>query len=211
MWCWKRMEKISWTDRVRNEEMIRRIEEEKNIFTCLLTPWSRVLLEKLTGPQLVKKFPTFSGARRFITSFTSARHLSLSWASLIQSIPPNPTSWRSILILSSHPHMGLSSGLYPSGFATKILYTPLLSPVRSTFPVHLILPYLITRTILGEQYRSLSSSLSSFLLSLLTSSLLDSNIPLSTLFSNTISLRYTPNDSDQVSHPHKTTGKIIVL
>ena len=43
-----------------------------------LTPWSRVLLEKLTGFQLVKKFPTFYGTRRFITAFTSARHLSLS-------------------------------------------------------------------------------------------------------------------------------------
>jgi len=39
-------------------------------------PWSRVL-EKLTGPQLVKKFPAFYGTRRFITAFTSARHLSL--------------------------------------------------------------------------------------------------------------------------------------
>ena len=38
-----------------------------------LTPWSRVLLEKLTGFQLVKKFPTFYGTRRFITAFTSAR------------------------------------------------------------------------------------------------------------------------------------------
>jgi len=47
-------------------------------FTYLLTPWSRVLLEKLTGSQLVKKFPTFYGTRRFITAFTSARHLSLS-------------------------------------------------------------------------------------------------------------------------------------
>jgi len=27
----------------------------------LLTPWSRVLLEKLTGLQLVKKFPAFYG------------------------------------------------------------------------------------------------------------------------------------------------------
>jgi hypothetical protein len=44
----------------------------------LLNPWSRVLLEKLTGLQLVKKFPTFYGTRRFITAFTSARHLSLS-------------------------------------------------------------------------------------------------------------------------------------
>jgi hypothetical protein len=40
-------------------------------------PWSRVLLEKLTGLQLVKKFPAYYGTRRFITAFTSARHLSL--------------------------------------------------------------------------------------------------------------------------------------
>jgi len=43
-----------------------------------LTPWSRVLLEKLTGFQLVKKFPAFYGTRLFITAFTNARHLSLS-------------------------------------------------------------------------------------------------------------------------------------
>jgi len=46
--------------------------------TYLLTPWSRVLLEKLTGLQLVKKFPAFYGTRRFITALTSAHHLSLS-------------------------------------------------------------------------------------------------------------------------------------
>ena len=44
----------------------------------LLTPWSRVLLKKLTGFQLVNKFPTFYGTQRFITAFTSACHLSLS-------------------------------------------------------------------------------------------------------------------------------------
>ena len=49
-----------------------------------LTPWSRVLLEKLTVSQPAEKFPTFYGTRRFITAFTSTRHLSLSWA------PPNP-------------------------------------------------------------------------------------------------------------------------
>ena len=49
---------------------------------------STVLLEKLTGSQLVKKFPTFYESRRFITAFTSARHLSLSWASSIKSLPP---------------------------------------------------------------------------------------------------------------------------
>jgi hypothetical protein len=54
----------------------------KRLWTCvkmnLLIPWSRVRLEKLTGSQIVKKFPTFYGTRRFITAFTNARHLSLS-------------------------------------------------------------------------------------------------------------------------------------
>jgi hypothetical protein len=58
------------------------------LLTYLLTPWSKVLLEKLTGSQLVKKFPTFYGTRRFITAFTSARHLPLSWARSIQSMTP---------------------------------------------------------------------------------------------------------------------------
>jgi len=41
------------------------------LLTYLLTPWCRVLLEKLTGFQLVKKFPAFHGTRRFITAFTN--------------------------------------------------------------------------------------------------------------------------------------------
>jgi len=76
----------------------------------LLTPWCRVLLQKLTGLQLVKKFPAFHGSRRFITALTSVRHLSLSWPSPNQSIYPHPTSWRSILILSTHLRLGLPSG-----------------------------------------------------------------------------------------------------
>jgi hypothetical protein len=31
MWCWRRMEKISWTDRVRNEEVLRRVQEDRGI------------------------------------------------------------------------------------------------------------------------------------------------------------------------------------
>jgi hypothetical protein len=77
------------------------------LLTYLFTPWSRVLLEKLTGLQLVKKFPALYETQRFITVLTSARHLSLSWASSIQSITPNSTSWRSILILSSHKSLHL--------------------------------------------------------------------------------------------------------
>ena len=182
-----------------------------NIYTyLLLTPWRRVLLEKLTGLQLVKKFPTFYGTWRFITAYTRVCHLSLSWASSIQSIPPHPTSWRSILILFSHICPGLPSGLFHSGFPTKTLYSPLLSPLRATCPAHLICLDFITRTILGEVYRSLSYSLCRFLHSPVTSCLLGPNI-INTLFSNTPSLCSSLSVSDQVSHPYKTTGKIIVL
>ena len=89
------------------------------LLTYLLTPWCRVLLDKLTDLQLVKKFPAFHGTRRFITALTTVRHLSLSWASPIQSIYPHPTSCRSVLILSTHLRLNLPSGLFPSGFPSK--------------------------------------------------------------------------------------------
>jgi hypothetical protein len=31
MWCWRRMEKICWTDHVRNEEVLLRVSEQRNI------------------------------------------------------------------------------------------------------------------------------------------------------------------------------------
>jgi len=84
-------------------------------------------------------YPAFYGTLRFITAFTSARHLSLSRARSIQSIPPHPTSKTSILKLSSYLRQGLPSGLFPSGFPTKTLYKPLLAPIFATCPAHLIL------------------------------------------------------------------------
>jgi hypothetical protein len=63
----------------------------------------------------------------------------------------------------------------------------------------------------GEEYRWLSPSLWSFLYSPVTSSFLGPNILLNTLFSNTLKLRFSYNVSYQVSHPYKTTEKIIIL
>ena len=109
-----------------------------------------------------------------------------------QSRPCHPTTHFlkiHLIILPSSP--GSSKCLFPSCFLTKILYAPLLSPTRATCPAHLILLDFITRTILGEQYRSLSSSLCSFLHSPVTSSLLGPNI-LSTPYSQTPSAYVPP-------------------
>ena len=83
------------------------VQAPDSLLTCLLKPRSRGILEKLTDSQPIKKFPAFYGTRRFITAFKSACHVSLSWASSIQSILPHSTCWGSILIISSHLCLGL--------------------------------------------------------------------------------------------------------
>jgi hypothetical protein len=70
---------------------------------------------------------TFYGTRKFITVFTRALHWSLSWAKSIQSILSHPISLRSILIRSTHLHLDLPTGLFPSSFPTSILYAFLVS------------------------------------------------------------------------------------
>jgi hypothetical protein len=83
------------------------------------------------------------------------------------------------------------------------MYTPLL-PIRTTRRAHHMLDF-ITPIIFGEEYRPLISSLCSFIQSTVTPSLLGPNILLNTLFSDTLSLRYSLNVSGQVSLPYLTT------
>ena len=128
------------------------------LLSYLLTPWCRVLLEKLTGLQLVEKFPAFQGTRRFITALTSVRHLSIFGQPNSVHIPTSHLLeiHRNII----HPSTARSPQWCPSlRFPQKEPVHPLSSPIRATCPTHLILLYFITHIVLGEDYRSFSSSL----------------------------------------------------
>ena len=176
-----------------------KIYSNVNLF-YLLTARCRVLLEKLTGLKLVKKFPAFHGTQRFITALTSVRHLSLSWASPIQSTCPHPTSWRSILILSTHLRLGPPWSLSLRFPHQDPIHPPLLTHTHH-MSSHPILLDFITRTILGK-YRSFNSSLCNPLHSPVTSSLIGSNILLNTIFSNTLS-SFPPSMSATKFHTHR--------
>ena len=122
-------------------------------------------------------------------------------------MPPHPNSWRSILLLFTNLRLSLPSGLFPSGFLNKSLYTSLLFPIHATGLTYPISFDLITTIIFDEEYKSLSFSLLDFLISSVTSSLLGPNILISNLFSNAQSLCSLLSLSDRVSHPY-TTGTI---
>ena len=98
----------------------------------------------------------------------------------------------------------------PFSFPDKNLVCTSHLPLRATFPAHLILLDLITQIIFGEKYRSLSSSLCSFLHSPVPSSFLD-QVSSSAPYTRTLSACPSLNVTDQVSYPYKTTGNIIVL
>ena len=63
----------------------------------------------------------FIWTRSFITAFTVALHMSLSWARSIQNTSPHHTPWRSILIIFSHLRLSFPSGLFLCGLPSKIL------------------------------------------------------------------------------------------
>ena len=72
------------------------------VFSAYIPPWHNLwsrFPEKLTDSQLVKKFPTFYGIQKFITMFTKACHLLLSWTRQIHSTQPNHISLRYCLLI----------------------------------------------------------------------------------------------------------------
>ena len=177
--------------------------------TYLLTPRSRVLLEKLIGSQLVYKFPAFYGTRIHyrihkcpppvpVLSQLDSVHTPIAYflkihVNIILSSPGSPKC--SLFLRFPHQKLCISLSSPPYALhAPPISFFSILSPKQN-----------------GVSSTDHSSSLCSFLHFPFTSSLLGPNILLSTLFSNTLSLRSSVNISDQVSHPYKTTARIIVL
>ena len=153
------------------------------------------LLEKLTGLQLVE-IPRIS--RNPKVHYRTHKRL--------PPVPilgqPNPVHIPTSYLLEIHPNI-----IHPSTprcpqwspshrFPHQDPIHPLSLPICATCPAHLILLNFITRTILGEQYRSFSSSLCNLLHSPVTSSLLGPNILLNTMFSNTLSFLSSRNVSD---------------
>jgi hypothetical protein len=122
--------------------------------THSLTPWSKILLEKLIVTQSKISFILWH-PQVHCCVHKSPPPPTGPYPEPNASSPyfPHPISLRSFLILSSHLCLGHLSELFLSGFLTKILYAFLVSPVYATCATHLIPLDLITLMIFSEAYK----------------------------------------------------------
>ena len=106
---------------------------------AVLTPWRRVLLEELTSFAASQEIPRILWNPKAHYR-THKRPPPILILSQLHPVPTTPSHFlKIILVLSSHLRLGLPSGLFPSGFPTITLCTPLPSSIRATCPAHLIL------------------------------------------------------------------------
>jgi hypothetical protein len=101
--------------------------------------------------------------------------------------------------------LDLPSGLFPSGIHTRYLNIHLLTTMRVTNQVYTILRDLITIIVFGEDQTLLNNRHQFPLIS----SIFDSSIFPSILFSSTLTMCSFLNVKDQVSHPYKTISKFM--
>ena len=120
-------------------------------------------------------------------------HFSIIHFTIIFPSTPGSSKWSSSLKFS-----------HQNPVCTSVL------PIRAACPTDLIILDLITRMIFGEEFRAKSSFWCSLLYSSVTSSLSVPNTPLSTLFSKTLCVHSSLFELYQVSHPYKTTCKMVV-
>ena len=98
--------------------------------------------------------------------------------------------------------------LFPPGFPAKTLYAFMDSYIGATCLPHLSRLDLRFLIMLGEETHACSSAVCNCLHTLEISSLLASNIFLSTLFSNTLNLCSSLKVRDQVSQPYNATSNM---
>ena len=175
----------------------------KQPWTYLLTPRIRVLLLKLTGFAANQEIPRILWNPK-VHYRTHKRPPPVPVLTQLHPVPTTPSHFLKIHLIIILPSMSWSPQLSLSlRLPTKTLCTTLPSSIRATCPAHLILLDFITRTILGEEYRSLSSSLCNCLHSPVTPSLLGPNILLNALFT---SLRYTLRNIPKQRRSHLPHG-----